>query len=274
MVGDSNVAEAGRGKHISHQFDNRAQFYRSRTGWLDDEILQDRILARVPQEIEVCLDLGAGTGELTSAIQAQHSDALCLSVDISIGMVRQSVSRAVVGDAHDLPVRSSVADCIVMRSVLSYLHLSRGLSEVRRVLRPGGSLIVAEKVRDNFCGPGDDWLRQVEAARNPLKAPLLHSSQLATRLAESGFEVLPDWSCLVQRRHEQSLDSWLKAIPSTPSAREMVLNLLRSAPECVRDLGLSITGGCVTVPTAWLVGVVGVNRVKARTKHYEGAAWT
>lgn len=49
----------------------------------------------------------------------------------------------VFGDAHDLPFPGSLIDCVLLLDVLEHLEKpERGLAEIRRVLKPGGLLII------------------------------------------------------------------------------------------------------------------------------------
>ena len=98
------------------------------------------------------LDVGCGTGYLGLGLaHAGLVDALHL-VDLSPGMLRRAGENAdalgvsahrVRATAGALPYRDGWADAIVTRGVLHHLHdVDAALREWRRVLRPGGPLLV------------------------------------------------------------------------------------------------------------------------------------
>lgn len=93
------------------------------------------------------LDVGCGTG-LMSAKLAATGRKVC-GVDLSAGMVERARRRGdaavefIQGDAEKLPVESDAFDAVV--NLISFHHYpnpSRALSEFRRVLRPGGRLVL------------------------------------------------------------------------------------------------------------------------------------
>ena len=114
-----------------------------------------RFLRAVPQGgfFEQVLEIGCGTGFfLLNLAQAGFiGDAHC--TDISPGMVAQCVENgrqlgiAVdgrVADAEALPYPDNSFDLVIGHAVLHHLpDLGAALSEVRRVLRPGGRLVIA-----------------------------------------------------------------------------------------------------------------------------------
>ncbi len=94
------------------------------------------------------LEAGSGLGILAAAV----ADAACADVTgIEFAwpqLARSPVhprARFVQGDAHRLPVRDGVFDVAYARYVLEHVHdPQQVLSELRRVLRPGGTVAVLE----------------------------------------------------------------------------------------------------------------------------------
>jgi ubiquinone/menaquinone biosynthesis C-methylase UbiE len=101
------------------------------------------------------LDLGCGTGTLVLMARRRHPDAIVIGVDgdpTILGIARRKARRAGIavqldeGMAYALPYADGSFDAVV--STLTFHHLTpdqqeRALTEVRRVLRPGGRLVVA-----------------------------------------------------------------------------------------------------------------------------------
>ena len=95
------------------------------------------------------LDLGCGTGRNLPLLAATRS----IGLDPSWPSLRRARRRAagvrlVQGSAEALPFRDGVFDTVVSGLVLcSVSDPALGLDEVRRVLRPGGTLRALEHVR-------------------------------------------------------------------------------------------------------------------------------
>jgi demethylmenaquinone methyltransferase / 2-methoxy-6-polyprenyl-1,4-benzoquinol methylase len=113
------------------------------------------------------VDVACGTGALTRELAASAPGATVLGVDFSWEMVRRAASAPgppgpvppgdpsevprtppatyLVGDALRLPLRDSSVDVVTIAFGLRNLpEPGRGLLEFRRVLRPGGRLVVCE----------------------------------------------------------------------------------------------------------------------------------
>jgi demethylmenaquinone methyltransferase / 2-methoxy-6-polyprenyl-1,4-benzoquinol methylase len=99
------------------------------------------------------LDVACGTGALTRELAASAPGAVVLGLDFSGEMVRRAAAPAqagpgpayLVGDALRLPLRDSAVDVLTIAFGLRNLpEPGMGLLEFRRVLRPGGRLVVCE----------------------------------------------------------------------------------------------------------------------------------
>ncbi|HEY7294266.1 MAG TPA: class I SAM-dependent methyltransferase [Dehalococcoidia bacterium] len=102
------------------------------------------------------LDLGCGTGTLVLMARHRHPDATVIGVDgdpTILGIARRKAAQAGIavqldeGMAYALPYADGSFDAVV--STLTFHHLTpdqqaRALAEVRRVLRPGGRLVIAD----------------------------------------------------------------------------------------------------------------------------------
>jgi ubiquinone/menaquinone biosynthesis C-methylase UbiE len=95
------------------------------------------------------LDAGCGTGILAARIREDVGPARVVGCDLSIGMLRRAAERSprgawLQGDALRLPLRDGVLDAVVTTQALHFLpDRPAALTEFRRVLRPGGLLVIA-----------------------------------------------------------------------------------------------------------------------------------
>ncbi|MFF5494061.1 class I SAM-dependent methyltransferase [Streptomyces aquilus] len=111
------------------------------------------------------LDVGCGSGALTSTVAAQCRPRALLGVERSAGFAATAraaappPARVAVADAQALPVRDAVFDAVVSGLVLNFLpDPGVALAEAVRVVRPGG--VVAAYVWDYAEGMGflcDFW---------------------------------------------------------------------------------------------------------------------
>lgn len=100
------------------------------------------------------LEVGPGPGELAERIQKDLGGDI-VGVDISPRMAQLANERGIctlVGDAEALPVGDSLFDCVIAAWMLYHAEdIDRALSEIRRVLRSGGSLIAVTNWRDHLA---------------------------------------------------------------------------------------------------------------------------
>jgi demethylmenaquinone methyltransferase/2-methoxy-6-polyprenyl-1,4-benzoquinol methylase len=95
---------------------------------------------------EVAADVACGTGALTRELQALAPGATVVGFDFSYEMlVHGPRGRLAAGDALQLPLRDASVDVVTIAFGLRNLpEPGQGLLEFRRVLRPGGRLVVCE----------------------------------------------------------------------------------------------------------------------------------
>jgi ArsR family transcriptional regulator len=116
--------------------------------------IEQALLDALPPRMEALLDIGTGTGRLLelAAPQADH----VLGVDMSRDMLalararlaeRGLADRAAVrqADMYRLPFADASFDAVALQMVLHYAEdPAAALAEAARVLRPGGTLLVAD----------------------------------------------------------------------------------------------------------------------------------
>jgi SAM-dependent methyltransferase len=159
----------GRG---SIAFDRAAGYYDQSRGLPDgvDELVADRIEAAVGPEGRL-LELGVGTGRI--ALPLHRRGRRIVGVDLSVPMLdRYRAKAAALGlpppavlraDATRLPFRDACVDAVLEVHVLHLVpDWRRALAEARRVLRPGGVVLVGRGGRDHGDGPRERVRRRFE----------------------------------------------------------------------------------------------------------------
>jgi SAM-dependent methyltransferase len=109
--------------------------------------LVDAVVAAAPGRV---LEVGCGWGELAEWI-ARKTGADVVAVDLSPRMVDLARERGVdarLADVEELPFADETFDVVVAAWMLYHVpDLERGLAEIARVLRPGGTLVAATNSR-------------------------------------------------------------------------------------------------------------------------------
>ncbi len=126
-----------------------------------------------PQPGERVLDVGCGPGYLAAEIAGEVGpEGLVEGVDPSPAMLAIAARRALAnmelsaGDALSLPAGDSSFDAAVATQVYEYVEdIAAALGEVRRVLRPGGRLVVLDTDWDSIVWRSSDDRRMERVLR-------------------------------------------------------------------------------------------------------------
>lgn len=95
----------------------------------------------VPEDAEVVVEVGAGTGKLTRALAGLGVRVVAIEPDPRmLAVLRSSGLEGVDGSAERIPAGDGAADAVVAGSAMHWFDLDRALPEFHRVLRPGGRL--------------------------------------------------------------------------------------------------------------------------------------
>ena len=141
----------------------------------------------VPRNCEIAVDLGAGTGLFTRALQRRVRQVIAVEPDDRMRAVLAARSpgvRAVAGRGEAIPLPDASADGVFVSSAWHWLDPGQAVPEIARVLRDGGRLGVIWTSRDRRA----DWVAELDRLRRPQ----------AVRSAE-------DARVQLRRRHEVTL---------------------------------------------------------------------
>jgi demethylmenaquinone methyltransferase/2-methoxy-6-polyprenyl-1,4-benzoquinol methylase len=105
------------------------------------------------------LDLATGSGDLAIAVQKTCPNARVYGADFSVPMMREAQALTfeplVAADGTNLPFRDNSFDLLTVGFGLRNMASWPGaLDEMRRVLRPGGHLMILD-----FAIPSHPWIR-------------------------------------------------------------------------------------------------------------------
>jgi ubiquinone/menaquinone biosynthesis C-methylase UbiE len=158
---------------------DRHWWYRAR--W---ELVAELLAGHVPPG-GTAIDVGCGTGEVL-ALLGDTGARRVVGSDLSTEALGHAAARArggalVVSRAERLPFPSACADVLVSLEVIEHLDSDlTALREYRRVLRPGGTMLVTVPAYESLWGDHDDWAGHRRR---------YGAGQLARAVGRCGFEV-------------------------------------------------------------------------------------
>lgn len=151
------AAPAARGQYVNQLFDDAAPDYDWVSGvmsfWTDRRYRREALQRAGLQPGMRLLDVASGTGLMTrAALELGLEPAHISGLDPSLGMLEQNRQRNPVtllqGRGERLPFRDATVDFACMGYALRHVEDLRDLfGELRRVLKPGGRLLILEITR-------------------------------------------------------------------------------------------------------------------------------
>jgi len=148
---EAHVTEFAPGLHARAGVEVDTSAYERFTGRWSRLFVPSVIAAAGVRSDDIVLDISTGTGEAAVALlPVIGPSGAVVGADISLEMVQSAARRVsdtrflpIAADGQELPFRSGSFDAVVCQLGLQFFpDPARGLSEFRRVLRPGGKASV------------------------------------------------------------------------------------------------------------------------------------
>ncbi|WP_237274556.1 bifunctional demethylmenaquinone methyltransferase/2-methoxy-6-polyprenyl-1,4-benzoquinol methylase UbiE [Tenacibaculum ovolyticum] len=152
-------SELGKKEQVAKMFDNISEDYDGLNRVISlgiDVSWRKKVVKLIgennPQQI---LDIATGTGDL-ALMMAKLNPKKIVGLDISAGMLevgKLKIAKAnltdkiemIVGDSENIPFDDNTFDAITVSfGVRNFENLDKGLTEIYRVLKPGGKFVVLE----------------------------------------------------------------------------------------------------------------------------------
>jgi ubiquinone/menaquinone biosynthesis C-methylase UbiE len=232
-------ARVERNESIQRQFGAAAQKYVVSTYHTRAPDLENMLAAVELSGTERVLDVGTGTGHTALAF-APHVEFV-VGLDITEAMLDQARKLAAQrevenvsferGDAMAMDYATDSFDLVTCR-VCAH-HFARpqpAVSEMARVLRPGGVLLIVDSIASE--DPGEDtWLNCIELLRDPSHARNYRVSEWLAMISEAGLsaECLDTWAVPLE------FEEWVTRMGTPELERQQLRTLFSRAPDHVRD---------------------------------------
>lgn len=259
---------------MNHKDTTRAEFSRQAANiekspeFTDAKVLNliaDACLAGPGRKI---LDVGCGPGILCEVFASLGADVT--GIDLTGEMVERAKARChgmenavfFEGDAENLPFADGVFDSAATR--LTIHHYSRPeevLSEIRRVLKPGGLLLVAD-ITSAADEKAAGLHNALETLRDPSHIKARCEKALLEMITGAGFGIME----AVSWKRERTFPEWA-AITGAPERAGPLETVMRTLAENGIDagIGLRIENGAIAFRHSWVMVTALKNNPEARS---------
>ena len=204
------------------------------------------------------LDVACGPGIVTAAL-APRARAVT-GFDLTPGMREKARQRCAAaglgnvtfreGSVTDLPFADGAFDGVVTRlSIHHFAAPQRAMAEMVRVLRLGGTLVVADVVSSEAVDESR-LHNAIEVLRDPSHVRMLPVSELEALVAGSGLEIIGRDGWEQRREFEEWAD--IVADPERVAPIRTIVRALASAGQTA-GIGLRLEDGAVVFHHRWRV---------------------
>ncbi len=159
--GDPDEAATNRAERASSFARVAGEYERGRPGYPREAI--EWLLGADALEV---LDLGAGTGKLTSALVEAGHRVIAVEPLVEMRAIltsRLPMTRALAGSAERLPLEDASVDAVTVGAAFHWFDHSAAQEEIARVLRPPGVL----GLLGNAFDPSVPWVARVREILGP-----------------------------------------------------------------------------------------------------------
>lgn len=138
-----NYMRSGESTEVIYQRDLYKKGGITRLYW---DYRDKAIIDNIPKAAEVIMDIGCGEGITLEKICNIFKDKRIIGTDIdekNIGICKIYGLSATKGDVYHIDMKNESVDCCILSEVVEHLDDPRSaFLEIRRVLKPGGRLVV------------------------------------------------------------------------------------------------------------------------------------
>ncbi|CRZ15819.1 class I SAM-dependent methyltransferase [Mycolicibacterium neworleansense] len=197
----------------------------------------------LPEGAHDVLDLGAGTGKLTTRLVERGLDVIAVDpIPEMLELLSNSLpdTPALLGTAEEIPLADNSVDAVLVAQAWHWFDPERAVKEVSRVLRPGGRLGLVWNTRDERLG----WVKDLGRIIGPEHDPFTNEVTLAEPFGEIERHQVEWTSYLTPQALIDLVASRSYCITSPEKVRtrtlEQVRELLATHPALANSSGLAL----------------------------------
>ena len=215
------------------QFGIRSLNWHDSAVWLTDEALlaKHAEMAKVPRDAKL-LDVCCGSGVVGAAFRDKvgHITGLDITPEM-VALARTRLDEVVLGNVFDMPFADGGFDIVSNREVMHlFPHPEQMLSEVIRVLKPGGQFVFGQIVP--FCATDAPWMYRIFRKKQPLLHHMFLHEDLLKLLTDAGFTQIQTTEINVW----ENIDIWIDTVETSRRHRHEIKEHFYNAPKEVRDV--------------------------------------
>ena len=243
-------------QRVTQEFTRQAATFASSVAITDEQLTRRLCEAVGANGAGTILDVACGPGIITTAL-AEKARAV-VAFDLTPEMLEHARRRCAKagrtnvtfkeGSATDLPFAAGSFDGVVTRlAIHHFTELRRVFDEMFRVLRPDGTLVVADVVSSE--NPDESGLQNaIETLRDPSHVRMLPLSELVSEVESAGFAI--DTQATWDKPRE--LDEWMGIVndPVRVAPLRTVVRALAKAGNTA-GMGLSLAGNDIVFFHRW-----------------------
>ncbi|WP_078280164.1 class I SAM-dependent methyltransferase [Mycobacteroides franklinii] len=189
------------------------------------------------------LDLGAGTGKLTTRLVERGLNVVAVDpLAEMLEVLSKSLpdTPALLGTAEEIPLPDNSVDAVLVAQAWHWVDPERAIPEVARVLRPGGRLGLVWNARDERLG----WVADLSKIIGNENDPFNHAVSLPAPFTEQERHQVEWTSYLTPQALLDMVASRSYCITAPEAARKKTLQqvreLLATHPALAQSTGLAL----------------------------------
>jgi len=243
-------------QQTKQEFTRQAAGFAASAATTDSRLTRRLIEAAGASETQLALDVACGPGIVTAALAGNVREVVAF--DLTPEMLARAHERCAKaglrnvifkeGSATDLPFPDDHFDIVVTRlSIHHFQEPRRALSEMRRVMRHDGTLVIADIVSSEITEKSA-LQNVIEVLRDPSHVRMHSASQLASLIRSAGLAIQKEDTWDQPREFEE----W-GSLVAAPERIDPLRTIVRSLAHVGEDagMGLSLAGGSIVFFHRW-----------------------
>jgi ubiquinone/menaquinone biosynthesis C-methylase UbiE len=243
-------------QRVKQEFSRQADRFAASAAITNEQLTARFVAATELHASGTILDVACGPGIITAALAAKACEVVAF--DLTPEMLAKARQRCTAaglsnvtfkeGSATDLPFAANSFDAVVTRlSVHHFEHPGRVISEIWRVLKPGGMFVLADVVSSETAEQSA-LQNAIEVLRDPSHVRMLPASELEALVAGTGFriEIQTEWDM------PREFDEWVAIVadPVRVAPLRTIVHALAQA-EVNAGIGLTVANGTLRFFHRW-----------------------